>query len=73
MAKDRALDRHVNPAFNFRFQPPELRERLDAAMGPRLRSRVISRLVADFLDGKPMPTVGMLLHEWDIDGQDRGA
>jgi hypothetical protein len=73
MAKDRSLDRHTSPAMNFRFNPPELRERLDAVMGARLRSWTLSRLTEAFLDGKPMPTVGELLDEWDKRGQGRGA
>jgi hypothetical protein len=73
MAKDRSLDRHATPGFNFRFNPPELRDRLDAAMGARRRSWVLSRLVEAFLDGRPMPTVGELLVEWDKRGQGRGA
>lgn len=73
MAKDRSLDRHVKPSFNFRFDPPDLRERLDAAMGAGRRSWVLSRLAEAFLDGKRMPTVGELLSEWDKRGRDRGA
>lgn len=73
MPKDRTLDRHIKPSFNFRFDPPDLRERLDNAMGARRRSWVLSRLAEAFLDGKPMPTVGELLAEWDKREQGRSA
>lgn len=73
MAKDRSLDRHTTPGFMLRLTPPELREDLDAAMGARRRSWVLSRLVEAFLDGKRMPTPEKLLAEWDKRGQDRGA
>lgn len=73
MAKDRALDRHTKPSFNFRFDPPDLRERLDAVMGARRRSWTLSRLAEAFLDGRPMPSAAELDAEWGKRGQGRGA
>jgi hypothetical protein len=72
MATDRAADRHLTPITPVRLDPSDLPERLDAAMGRRRRSWVISQLVARFLDGRPMPTLDELRAESDKSGQDYG-
>ena len=55
MPKDRALDRHANPARVIRPNPPELWDRLGEVVGKRNRSATVSDLIRRFLDGEPMP------------------
>lgn len=73
MAQDRSLDRHRTVNYPYRPVPSDLLERLDAAVGEGKRSAVLSRLLAAFLDGKPMPTVGEVLAESDKAGQHHGV
>lgn len=73
MAKDRSLDRHLNPGYLYRPVPSDLLKRLDDCVGEGRRAIVISWLIAAFLDGRPMLTVREKLEELDNSGQGRGA
>jgi hypothetical protein len=53
--KDRRLDRHRKPGRLIRPDPPDLWDRLGALVGIRHRSEVISKLIAHYLDGTPLP------------------
>lgn len=70
MATNRAADRHRSTGYLYRPTPPDLLQRLDAAVGPRRRPEMLSALLAAYLDGGPMPARPWLDSESGDSGQD---
>jgi hypothetical protein len=68
-----AEDRHLNSQRTIRPDPADLWERLDRVRGEGSCSRVISDLLARYLDGRPMPPLPWARVEPGQDGQDSGV
>jgi hypothetical protein len=65
-----ADDRHLNPQRTIRPDPADLWERLDEVRGNGSCSRVISDLIARYLDGRPMPPLPWRDEKPGQDGHD---